>query len=306
MTDQLSPQLRGALRQLKLTPVLDTLLERLTLARQDLLEPVLADETSRRDRLAAERRARVTHLDPTMVLEAWDDTTPGRFDRQLWNELCSLRFLQDASCELILGPVGVGKTMLANCLSHIAARRQHSVLMFRTERLLKRLKAARPEGTYGQEPRRLTRTALLTLDDPGLHPLDMDATQDVYEVVVERHRRASTVMVSNREPQEWLPTISSTRPTSWSWKASPTGAARSLDGWLDELQHPRRYGSVMALPVERRCPVCGERPDSPRPTYCSGRYRQRAHRRRWCRSLGAGGPCVHGDQPVAVSDLLDP
>ena len=213
MTDQFSPDLRQALRQLKLTPVLDTLPERLTLARQrsmphvDFLELVLADEISRRDRLAAERRARVAHLDPTMVLEEWDDSTPVRFDRQLWNELCSLRFLQDASCVLILGPVGVGKTMLANCLGHIAARRQHSVLMFRAERLLKRLKAARLEGTYDQELRRLIRVDLLVLDDFALHPLDMDATQDVYEVVVERHRRASTVVVSNREPQEWLPAM---------------------------------------------------------------------------------------------------
>lgn len=213
MTDQFSPELRKALRQLKLTPVLDTLPERLTLARQrsmphqDFLELVLADEISRRDRLAAERRARVAHLDPTMVLETWDDSTPVRFDRQLWNELCSLRFLEDASCAIVLGPVGVGKTMLANCLGHIAARRQHSVLMFRTERLLKRLKAARLEGTYDQELRRLIRVDLLILDDFGLHPLDMDATQDVYEVVVERHRRASMVVVSNREPQEWLPAM---------------------------------------------------------------------------------------------------
>ncbi len=213
MTDAFSPELRKALRQLKLTPVLDTLPERLVLARQrnlphqDFLELVLADEISRRDRLAAERRARVAHLDPTMVLEAWDESTPARFNRQLWSELCSLRFLEDASSVLILGPVGVGKTMLANCLGHIATRRQHSVLMFRSERLLKRLKAARLEGTYDQELRRLIRVDLLVLDDFGLHPLDMDATQDVYEVVVERHRRASLVVVSNREPQEWLPTM---------------------------------------------------------------------------------------------------
>ena len=142
-----------------------------------------------------------------MVLEAWDESTPVRFDRQLWNELCSLRFLEDASCVLILGPVGVGKTMLANCLGHIATRRQRSVLMFRTERLLKRLKAARLEGTHEQELRRLIRVDLLLLDDFGLHPLDMDASQDFYEIVVERHRRASLLVVSNREPQEWLATM---------------------------------------------------------------------------------------------------
>lgn len=107
---------------------------------------------------------------------------------------------------------------------------------------------------------------------------------------------------------------------------------------------PVGYGSVTAAPADHRCPVCGKQPGSPRATYCSDRHRQLAYRRRrsappppqrrlprhvvvyqcprceeryldqqrcddchvWCRSLGAGGPCVHCDHPVAVSDLLTP
>jgi hypothetical protein len=108
---------------------------------------------------------------------------------------------------------------------------------------------------------------------------------------------------------------------------------------------PVGYGSVTA-PTDpaRRCPVCGTPPPTPRATYCSDRHRQLAYRRRrsappppprrlprhlvvyqcpvceerflgtqrcdqcnvWCRSLGAGGLCVHCDQPVAASDLLAP
>ncbi len=34
--------------------------------------------------------------------------------------------------------------------------------------------------------------------------LDHQETADLYEIVVERHRRAGTVVVSNREPSEWL------------------------------------------------------------------------------------------------------
>jgi hypothetical protein len=105
---------------------------------------------------------------------------------------------------------------------------------------------------------------------------------------------------------------------------------------------PVGYGSVTPPPIEHCCPVCGTRPDNPRATYCSDRHRQLAYRRRrsapspppqrlpqhlvvyqcprceerflgtqrcqecnvWCRSLGAGGPCLHCYQPVAVSDLL--
>lgn len=210
MSDVISPELRSILRRLKLGPILATLPERLVLARQQelsiaaFLETVLADEIARRDRLSGERRAKAASLDPEMRLERWDSQTEVRFDRRLWADLCALRFLEDAHNVLILGPVGVGKTMLASCLGHVACRRRRSVLFFRTERLLKTLKAARLDASYDAELRRLIVVDLLVLDDFALQSYDHQETQDLYEIVVERHRRASTVVVSNREPKEWL------------------------------------------------------------------------------------------------------
>jgi hypothetical protein len=52
--------------------------------------------------------------------------------------------------------------------------------------------------------RRLARVDLLILDDFALRPLDPTQTSDFYEIVVERHRKASTIVTSNREPAEWL------------------------------------------------------------------------------------------------------
>lgn len=210
MTETISPELRAILRRLKLGPILETLPERLTLARQQelsvaaFLETVLADEVARRDRLSGERRAKAASLDPEMRLERWDASTDVRFDRRLWGDLCTLRFLEDAHNVLILGPVGVGKTMLASCLGHIACRRRRSVLFVRTERLLKALRAARLDASYESEMRRLIAVDLLLLDDFALQSYDHQETADLYEIVVERHRRASTIVVSNREPSEWL------------------------------------------------------------------------------------------------------
>jgi DNA replication protein DnaC len=49
---------------------------------------------------------------------------------------------------------------------------------------------------------------LLILDDFALKPLDATETNDFYELVVDRHRRASTIVTSNREPAEWLSLMS--------------------------------------------------------------------------------------------------
>ena len=56
--------------------------------------------------------------------------------------------------------------------------------------------------------RRPARVDLLILDDFALRPLDATETNDFYELVVERHRKASTIVASNREPSEWLTMMS--------------------------------------------------------------------------------------------------
>jgi DNA replication protein DnaC len=208
--DPITPDLRQVLRTLKLGKLLDTLPERLTLARQqhlphaDFLELVLADEVTRRDTNSAALRARAAGLDPAMRLDTWDTTAAVRYDQQLWNELTSLRFLDGPHGAFILGPVGVGKTHLATALGHIAVRRRRSVHMARADKLFKRLKAARLDNTVEAEMRRLAHTDLLILDDFALKPLDATETSDFYELTVERHRKAATVITSNREPSEWL------------------------------------------------------------------------------------------------------
>ena len=41
-----------------------------------------------------------------------------------------------------------------------------------------------------------------------MKPLDATQTNDFYELVVERHRKASTIITSNREPSEWMSMMS--------------------------------------------------------------------------------------------------
>jgi DNA replication protein DnaC len=212
--DPISPDLKQVLRRLKLGKMLDTLPERLTLAKQQhlshaaFLELVLADEATRRDTTSAARRAHTAGLDPGMRIDTWDDTAAVRYDHTLWNELTSLRFLDGPHGAVVLGPVGVGKTHLATALGHIAVRRRASVLMLRADAMFKRLKAARLDNSVEAEMRRLAQVQLLLIDDFALQPLDATETADFYELVVARHHKASTVTTSNREPAEWLTMMS--------------------------------------------------------------------------------------------------
>ncbi|MCP4088119.1 MAG: ATP-binding protein [Actinomycetia bacterium] len=210
ITPTVTPELKALLRRVKLGRCLDTLPERLALAQTgqmghaEFLELVLADEVTRRETSSADRRARTAGLDPTMTLDRWDDTTNITYDRATWNELCSLRFIDAGHNAVIMGPVGVGKTFLATALGHAAVRRRISVHFERCDRLLKRLRASRLDNSHDAEIRKLLRVDLLVIDDFGLQPMDSVDTADIYELIVERHRTAATVVTSNREPVEWL------------------------------------------------------------------------------------------------------
>src|SRR5579875_3085556 len=250
-------ELKTLLRAVKLGRCLDTLPERLALAKarslthHEFLELVLADEVTRRETSSAS-------LDPDMTLENWDATTKVNYDHQVLDELCSLRFIDAGHNALILGPVGVGKTFLATALGHAAVRRRYSVIFCRADVLLKKLRASRLDNSHDAEIRKLLRVDLLILDDFALQPFDTLDTADIYELIVERHRVASTVVTSNREPIEWLAQM-----------ADPLLAQSAIDRLqspayelvLDGESYRRRQkpgldtGTVTARPRRRRRPT---------------------------------------------------
>jgi DNA replication protein DnaC len=109
-----SPELKTVLRAAKLGKCLDTLPERLALAKSrqlshaEFLELVLSDEVTRRETTSASLRSRTAGLEADMCLENWDADTKVSFDRAIWDELCSLRFIDAGHNALILGPPGLG------------------------------------------------------------------------------------------------------------------------------------------------------------------------------------------------------
>jgi len=209
-TPAITPELKALLRNLKLGRCADTLPERLALAKTgnlghaEFLELVLADEVTRRETTSAALRARAAGLDGDMCFENWDPDTKITYDRAVLDELTSLRFIDAGYNALVMGPVGVGKTFIANALGHAAVRRRYTVAFWRTDVLLKRLRASRLDNSHDAEMRKLLRVDLLILDDFALQALDALDTADVYDLIVERHRAASTIVTSNREPIEWL------------------------------------------------------------------------------------------------------
>ena len=249
--EAIGADMKETLRRLKLGRVLDTLPQRLILARQqsmphaDFLQLILSDEVSRREDATLGMRVKRARLDPGMTLEQWDSSTPVTYDRVLFNELVSLRFLEAHGHVAVVGPVGVGKTFLAQALGHLVCRQGYEVLAIRCDRMLKTLKQARLDHTYDAELDKLLAVDLLILDDFGLDAMDATESRDVYEIMTERDRKGSIIVTSNRGPDEWLGTF-----------ADPVRAQSAIDRFTS-----RAYDLVMdgASYRQRLKPALGHR-----------------------------------------------
>ena len=206
----ISGDLIAALKRLRLGGLLPTLAERLILAEkedtpyEDVLLMLLVDEISRRDSTASIRRADQAGLDPDMVLERWDKSAKVTYDRRVMNELGSLRFVEDHRNVVILGPVGVGKTFLANALGHLCCRAGFNVRMLRADALLRLLKQSRMDNSRDAVMTELATVDVLIIDDFALEPMSREESRDIYQLFVERNARLSTVVTSNRDTAEWI------------------------------------------------------------------------------------------------------
>ena len=204
------PELKTVLKHLKLSGILATLPDRWAYARQEkldypqFLELVLSDEVERRDHKRVANRLRDAGFEEECTLERFDWSAKIRLDKARLTELFGLHFLERHENVILCGPVGVGKSFLAQALGHAACRAGYRVLFSRADRLLKSLARSRADNSFDRELRRLISPDLLVVDDFALKKLSSQATSDFYDLLIERHTRSSTILTSNRAVDEWI------------------------------------------------------------------------------------------------------
>ena len=203
-------ELTPLLKRLKLGAMLNTLPERVALARREqldyasFLQVILADEVNRRDHRRLELRFQRAGFDQVCRLEDFDWSASVTLDRRLLDAAFSLQFLARTEHVLLVGPVGVGKSFIAQAIGYAAVRAGHSVRFLRADDFFRVMAQARVDHSTDRTFRSFLSPDLLILDDLGLHRMTQQQSIDLYELVIARHRRASFVITSNRAVDEWL------------------------------------------------------------------------------------------------------
>ena len=203
------PELTPALKQLRLSGILDSLEARNRqaidgqLAYTDFLALLIQDEVARREQKKFVSRVRRASFRATKTLEGFDfDRLPG-LNRSQIADLATGRYLDEKVPVLIVGPCGTGKSHLAQALGHSAVRQGRDVLFTTQSQLTNSLNAARAIGAYERKLHALARIDLLIIDDFGLKPLRAPHDEDFHELIAERYERASTIVTSNLDFAEW-------------------------------------------------------------------------------------------------------
>ena len=136
------PALRTALRTLKLSGMLDTLDARLAQTRDgglghlEFLQALCQDEIARRESAALTRRLRRAKFEEQATFEDFDFTANPKLPAAMLRDLAALRWLDAGESVILYGPVGVGKTHVAQALGHHVARRGGDIRFVKCARML--------------------------------------------------------------------------------------------------------------------------------------------------------------------------
>jgi len=125
-------------------------------------------------------------------------------DRSAIEELFSLAFLAEAANVVLIGPNGLGKTMLLKNLAHQAILHGHSARFTLASDMLHDLAAQDSTVALARRLRRYTRSALLAIDEVGYLSYDARYADLLFEVITRRYELQRPILLStNKAFGEW-------------------------------------------------------------------------------------------------------
>ncbi len=132
------------------------------------------------------------------------DFSPYRnLDKNMFQRIASLAFIEKKENLIITGATGVGKSYLAQALGNQACVNGLKTYYSTASKLFSRLKLCKVDGTYLKELNKLTNKDLLIIDDFGLQAFDNFTRETLLEIIDERLNTGSVIIASQIPVSVW-------------------------------------------------------------------------------------------------------
>lgn len=169
----------------------------------DFVGLLLEEELGLREGRRFRNALKLSGLPHHKTIDEFDFSFQPDLDPRKVRDLATLAFIQAKSNVALLGPPGVGKTMLAVGLAVAACRAGYSTYFTTLDDLVRRPRGAEATGRFNRQLAAYLRPAVLVLDEVGYLPLHRTEANMVSQLVSRRYERGSIILTSNKSFAEW-------------------------------------------------------------------------------------------------------
>lgn len=171
--------------------------------REPWLEKLVTIEETERQRRSLERRLKNGRIGRFKSMADFDWKWPKTIDREAIEELFTFGFVEEGANAVLVGPNGIGKTMIVQNLAHQALLRGLTVRFATASDMLSELAAQGSDASLARRLHRYCRPQLLVIDEVGYLSYDTRYADLLFEVVTRRYEQRSIVLTTNKSFSDW-------------------------------------------------------------------------------------------------------
>lgn len=160
-------------------------------------------ETQQRHQRGLQRRLRAAHLGRFKPLADFDWDWPTHCDKDSVSQLMRLTFIPEALNVILVGPNGVGKSMIAQNLAYQAVLQGHSAVFVNAAQMLGDLAAQDGDSALRRRFAHYARPDVLVIDEIGYLSYGTRHADLLFEIINRRYERKPTIITTNRPFAEW-------------------------------------------------------------------------------------------------------
>jgi DNA replication protein DnaC len=168
-----------------------------------LLETLVRAELEARARQRVERRLKEARVGRFKSMADFEWAWPKQIHRPSVERVLTLDFVTKRENTILVAAQGLGKTMLAKNLVHLAVLAGHSARFITASDLILDLTAQETARGLERRLRAYTRPALLCIDEIGYLSYDAHAADLLFQVVSRRYEQKSIVLTTNLAFKDW-------------------------------------------------------------------------------------------------------